>query len=112
MTPSAAKAKARRSQHWVRDKLLEMYPELEADDVRSTPMGVTGEDIQLSPKARKLFPFAVECKARKSLSVYKDFEQAQKHQKEFPGILFLKADRKEPLAVMSADIFFKLWAKQ
>jgi hypothetical protein len=109
---SSAKAKARRGQQWVRDRLLELFPELAPDDVRSTPMGVTGEDVQLSPKARALFPFAIECKTKKAFSIYKEFEQADKHKKDFPGLLFIKADRKEPLVVMSADTFFQVWSRK
>ena len=48
-----AKAKGRLGQNEIRDKILETFPDLEPDDVRSTTMGDTGEDIQLSPAARK-----------------------------------------------------------
>ena len=59
MKPQSAKAKGRNLQKWVRDLLLENFPTLEADDVRSTSMGAGGEDVQLSPAARKLFKFSV-----------------------------------------------------
>jgi hypothetical protein len=39
-----------------------MFPELEADDVTSRSMGCPGEDILLSPKARKLLPVCIEAK--------------------------------------------------
>ena len=53
-TASSSKAKGRLGQQEVRDKILKTFPELEPDDVRSTAMGQSGEDIQLSPRARKL----------------------------------------------------------
>lgn len=53
---SSAKAKGRRHQQWVRDKIYETFPVLEDGDVRSTSMGAGGEDLQLSPAARRLFP--------------------------------------------------------
>jgi hypothetical protein len=99
-------------QQWVRDKLLELYPSLLPDDVRSTPMGVTGEDVQLSPQARSFFPFTVECKSRKSFAIYKDFEQASGHRKDVPGILFIRADRKQPLVILDADLFLQIWKNQ
>ena len=49
----AAKAKGRTGQNEIRDKLLETFPEFEEDDIKSTTMGDTGEDIQLSPAARE-----------------------------------------------------------
>ena len=45
----SAKAKGRNGQQEVRDRLLETFPEFELDDIKSTTMGDTGEDIQLSP---------------------------------------------------------------
>ncbi len=51
-----AKAKGRLGQQEVRDKLLETFPDLEPDDIKSTVMGDSGEDIQLSPAARKIIP--------------------------------------------------------
>ncbi len=52
MKTSSAKAKGRRLQQTVRDKILSLFPTLELDvDVRSAIMGETGEDIKLSKKA-------------------------------------------------------------
>lgn len=107
--PSSAKAKGRRHQQWVRDKILETFPSLESDDCRSTSMGANGEDILMSPAARKLFPYSVECKALKSISVYKFMEQAEANcpDKAEP-IAIIKADRQRPLAVIDAEHFFTL----
>ena len=62
MKPRSAKNKGKRLQNKVRDLILEKFNSLESDDVRSITMGESGEDILLSPAARKLFPFSVECK--------------------------------------------------
>lgn len=74
-------------------------------------MGETGEDIKLSAKGRKAFPYAVECKNQEKYSgVYKDFEQAKYHvgkHRETP-ILFVKMNRQKPLAIMDFDHFMKL----
>lgn len=111
--PSSAKAKGRRHQQWVRDQILALFPKLEPDDVRSTGMGQGGEDVQLSPAARKLFPYSVECKALKSISVYKFMEQAEANcPANAEPIAIIKADRQKPLAVLDAEHFFKLIGKK
>ena len=43
------KNKGKRLQNSVRDILLETFTQLEEDDIKSTTMGESGEDIQLSP---------------------------------------------------------------
>ena len=55
MKTRSAKQKGRRLQQNVRDLLLEALSEyLEEDDIRSTSMGAPGEDLLLSPLARKI----------------------------------------------------------
>ena len=113
ITTSSAKAKGRRLQQFVRDKILGLYPKLEPDDVRSTSMGAGGEDVQLSPAARRLFPYSVECKSYKHFAVYKVIDQAAENcPKGASPICIIKGDRKKPLAVMDADLFFKLASKR
>ena len=77
MKPRSAKNKGKRLQNKVRDIILEKFDSLEPDDVRSITMGDSGEDILLSPAARRLFPFSVECKAQESLSIWSALEQAE-----------------------------------
>ena len=114
ISTSSAKAKGRRHQQWVRDKILSLWPnKLLPDDVRSCSMGAGGEDIQLSPAARTLFPYSVECKAFKNFSIYKVMDQAAENcPKGASPICIIKGDRKKPLAVMDADLFFKLASKR
>ena len=109
---SSAKAKGRRLQQLVRDKILEIFPKLTSDDVRSTSMGATGEDILLSSAARKLFPYSVECKSRKNIAVYSDYDQAQNNcPAGAEPLVIMKANRRKPLALVDADYFFKLLRK-
>ena len=101
---SSAKAKGRRLQQWVRDYLHSNLKGVEKDDVTSTPGGVNGPDIGLSPIARKLFPWTVECKSRSSFSVYEALEQAERNLiKNTKPIAILKGDRKQPLALLYAE---------
>ena len=77
MKTRSAKNKGKRLQNDVRDLILETFTELEPDDVRSTTMGDSGEDVLLSPAARKLFPFSVECKNQEKLNIWSSLEQAE-----------------------------------
>ena len=79
MRPQSCKAKGRRLQQRTCAALLETFDSLEKDDVRSTSMGAGGEDVQLSPAARKLIPFSIECKNTEKLSLVKAFAQAATH---------------------------------
>lgn len=109
-----AKNKGRLGQQEIRDRLLQEFPEFEPDDIKSTVMGDTGADIQLSPAARKRINLAVEVKRRKSLgkTFYEYMEQARGHVKngEDP-VVFFRADRKEWLVMVDLDFFMKLLKK-
>ena len=101
---SSAKAKGRRLHQWVRNYLHSNLKGIEKDDVTSTPGGVNGPDIGLSPLARKLFPWTVECKSRSSFSIYEALEQAERNLiKNTKPIAILKGDRKQPLALLYAE---------
>ena len=112
MKTSSAKAKGRRLQQWVRDRILERSPQLTEDDVRSTSMGAGGEDVQLSTAAREVFPFSVECKSRKGIAVYRDYEQAQGNAPpNSEPIVVIKENRKKPLVIVDAEYFMNRMLK-
>ena len=90
MKTRSAKNKGKRLQNDVRDLILETFTELEPDDVRSTTMGDSGEDVLLSPAARKLFPFSVECKNQEKLNVWSSLEQAEQMQDHTYRYLYSK----------------------
>ena len=109
ITVASAKQKGRKLQQLVGDIILETYPYLEPDDVKSTSMGVSGEDIQLSPAARKLFPYSVEAKARKSIAISDWYEQCKTNApKGMEPMLVVKADRKKPLVCVDLEHYFSL----
>jgi len=92
----------------VRNKLLEKFHKLEEDDIKSTSMGAGGEDVQLSPAARKLIPFSIECKSRKSIAVYSYMDQAKDNcPSGAEPLVVVKADRKDPLVILDADYFIR-----
>lgn len=109
ITISSGKAKGRRLQQWVRDKLIEHFVTLgkqgDADDFASTTMGESGADIRLSPRGKELCPFSIECKSKKAHSVYRYYEQAQGHYPNLQPLVFIKQDRSRPLVIMDAEYF-------
>ena len=108
MNPQSAKSKGRGFQQWVRDLILSSFSTLEADDVKSTSMGASGEDIQLSPAARKLFPFSIECKNVEKLNFWAAYDQATANCGPHKALLFVKKNRKKPIVVLDAELFMEL----
>lgn len=90
--------------------ILSLYPSLTPDDVRSTGMGQSGEDIQLSPAARSLLPISIECKSRAAIAVYGMYEQAVVNAKQGEQpLLVIKQNHSDPLVVVDADWFFRTY---
>jgi hypothetical protein len=113
MKPSSAKQKGRLLQQWVRDTILKYSPSLEPDDVKSTSMGSPGEDVQLSPAARKQYPISVECKSRASYAFFKDYDQAVNNTpKDCEPVLVAKANHRRPVVIIDADWFFRNFPKR
>lgn len=111
MKTASAKAKGRSFQQEIRDAILEKFDTLEPDDVVSTSMGAGGEDVKLSPAARKLLPIQTEAKRMKSaVGIYKWYNQAKAHGPHEP-VVFLRADRQIPLVILSADAYLDLLKK-
>lgn len=110
MKTSSAKAKGRRLQQYVCDKFLSIAKGLLPDDIRSTAMGQTGEDIQFSPAARRQFPFVVECKNVEKLSIWRAIEQARYHKREgtTPIVVFNK-NREEAHVALPFDKFVEMY---
>lgn len=110
MKPQSAKNKGRILQKAVRDLILETNPELQADDVQSRSMGAGGEDVLLSPAARKMVPFQIECKNKREIAVCGWYEQAVEHGPH-EALLIVKENFGEPLAILKAETFFNLIRK-
>ena len=108
MKSRSAKNKGKRLQNQVRDLLLEKFQQLEEDDVRSTTMGDSGEDILLSPAARRLFPFSVECKNQEKLNIWSSLEQAENNSGKHTPLLIFKRNRTKTYAVLELDELLKL----
>lgn len=111
MKPASAKNKGRVLQKWMRDLILETFTDLEMDDVRSTSSGCGGEDLQLSPAARRSFPYSVEAKNCERLNVWAAYEQAAANSGKHEPLLVMKKNRKKPLVVLDAEAFMELVKK-
>lgn len=110
MKPSSAKNKGRLLQQWVRDKMYEHAPQLEEGDIKSTSMGAGGEDVQLSPAARRVYPMQIECKNLAKIAVYEYYKQAATHGAHEP-VVVIKQNQCKPLVVVDADYFFRNFKK-
>jgi hypothetical protein len=74
---SSAKAKGRRLQNYVRDRILEVFPWLGEGDVDSCSMGSSGIDVPMSPIARRTFPVSIECKKTKKTPSIAELNQSR-----------------------------------
>jgi len=112
MRPASAKAKGRKFQQWVRTLLLGFAGNrLEEEDIRSTSMGASGEDLLLSPAARAIFPISIECKCQESLNVWKAMAQAEANAGDYTPVLFFKRNHSDSYACLPAAALVKLYTE-
>lgn len=109
MKPSSAKAKGRRHQQKIRDDLLKTFAHLNEDDIRSTSMGASGEDILLSPRAQEDVPLSIEAKNCERLNIWGAIEQCAKNcpSTRQPCIVFTR-NRDPTYATIPWDFFLEL----
>lgn len=112
MKTKSAKAKARRLQDWVTERLLEYYTELEKGDVRPAIMGESGEDIKQSPAARNILPFSFECKNQERLNIWSAINQAEENcpENQKPAVVF-KRNRSDVYVTLKFNDLLNLLKK-
>jgi len=109
---SSAKAKGRRLQNWMAEKISEMLdiPMGKDECIAPREMGQSGTDVRLIGKAKELFPFAVECKYQETWSIPKWIKQAESNVQDGTcWLLVCKKNRMDPVIVMDAEKFFELY---
>jgi len=108
-TTASRKQKGRLLQQSVRDSILKAFPSLTERDVRSAPMGTTGEDVVLSEEASKLFPYAIECKNQEKINIWAAVEQSEQRRKDnmIPLVVF-KRNRSNIYCVLKFSDLLKL----
>ena len=111
MNPSSAKAKGRRLQQWMRDKLIEML-DVHPEDIESRSMGAGGEDLIMARAARKKFPMSIECKNVEKLNIWDAYEQASANCGDYQPIVVMKKNGKKPLVVVDAEYYIYLFGEK
>jgi hypothetical protein len=110
MKVQSAKAKGRRLQQWVRDKLIEML-DVHPEDIESRSMGAGGEDLIMARAARSKFPHSIECKNVEKLNIWDAYEQASANRGDYEPIVVIKKNGKKPLVVVDAEYYIKLFGE-
>ena len=108
MKAKSAKAKGRKLQNFVVEKLREIYSELEDDDIKAQIMGVSGEDIVLSPLAKKLIGLSFECKNQERLNLWDSLSQAETNAENRTPVLVFKRNRSKTYAAIPFDFLIEL----
>ena len=107
MKTQSAKAKGRRFQQWVRDKLIESLG-IHPEDIESRSMGASGEDLIMARAAREKFPYSIECKNQEKLNVWNAYTQCDMNAKNYEPLVIIKKNNFKSLAVVDLDYFINL----
>ena len=105
MKSRSAKNKGQRLSKEVKNSLLEALSGLVSDDIIVTPSGVPGEDLRLSPKARELFPYSVECKCQEKLNIWEALAQGEKNAGNHIPVLIFRRNRSKTYICLEFDKF-------
>lgn len=110
MRTSSAKAKGRRAVQELQSLVLRWFPDLTERDVRITPSGSTGEDLQLSQAAVEQFPYAVEVKNQERLNIWQSLAQTLQHSQklQLKPLLAFRRNRSDLWVAIQAEHFFEL----
>jgi hypothetical protein len=124
-TPQSRKQKGRLFQQQIVKAILDFFPELTENDVKSTSMGKSGSDLELSEKALRMLNIEPECKFQEKLNVHNAMKQVidrlnKKKPKQFKNVdtmvktilkipvLFFKKSYSEPYVCIRLDDFLSL----
>lgn len=115
ISPRYAKVKGTDFQKETRDEILKVFPELSSRDIRSTPGGAPGEDLQLSSKAfDMLSELVVECKNLNTLDtnkVYSALEQCKSHGIGINAVFMRTTRKKSSIVVLDSEQFLMILRK-
>tara|TARA_B100000787_G_scaffold166099_2_gene150806 strand:- start:952 stop:1440 length:489 start_codon:yes stop_codon:yes gene_type:complete len=107
MKTQSCKAKGRRLQQQIVEDLYSKF-DLGEGDLRSTPMGSGGEDVQMSARAMQLIPFSFEAKNQERLNIWSALEQSEHNCNGRRPVVVIKKNNKKPHAVITWDTFLSL----
>lgn len=109
MKTRSAKNKGKRLQNLVTLKFRELFKEiLSDDDIQSQTMGMPGADVVLSPAAKNLIPYDIECKnveALVSSTMQNAIEQAESNTGagRIPMLVFKSNNQPERIVIRLDD---------
>ena len=108
MKPKYTSLKGRKLQNLVRNKLLKTFPHLKENDIDVAKTGQNGPDILLSRIAKRLIPYQFETKSQQRMkTIYSWHKQASK-KTNLDGVVAMKSNGKEPLVVITLELFLDL----
>ena len=110
MNTRSAKQKGKRLQNLLRDALLSSFPELEPEDIKVALSSETGEDIKLSPAARRLIPFSFECKNQQKAKIWEWIKQAESNANGYTPAVVFSRNREISYVTLSLVDFIKIIA--
>lgn len=106
MKPASAKNKGRRAAKEVKAIIMQLFPELTADDVIVASSGQTGEDIIFSARARGLLPISIEVKNREDLLTsrgWQALDQAEANSKDWQPVVIFRRNKTKLRAIIDAE---------
>ena len=93
----------------MRDRLRSVFTEtLETNDIESQGMGMSGEDIVLSPAAKRVIRYSFECKNKERLDLWKSLEQAENNSQDRVPVLVFKRNRTKGYVAFEFDHFIEM----
>ncbi len=107
MKPQSAKAKSRRLQNLISQRIREKF-NLSESDCKPALMGESGTDVKLSSSARAAFGFAVEAKYQERLNIWAALEQAERNSDGLTPVVCFKRNRSEVYVCLKFEDFMEL----
>jgi hypothetical protein len=107
-TVASRKQKGHSLQKKIVQMILEAFPDLTENDVRSVPGSVPGPDVWLSEKALSCFYYDVEAKCQEALNIWAAMQQLEDRKSDKKQVLIFKRNRSETYACMKVADFFSL----
>jgi len=107
MNTRSRKNKGKNLQNKIRDILIDEFG-LTEEDVKSTTMGESGVDVQLSKEAKKVFPFSIECKNQEKLNVWSSMNQAESNKGDLMPLLVFKRNRTKTYCMLEFEDLIKI----
>jgi hypothetical protein len=110
MKTASAKAKGRRLVAYVRESLLSWAKDLGGTDIVQPATSQPGADLVLSPKAKAIYPYSIECKNQESINIWSALKQAKQNAKddEMPVVCFTRNREGKVYVAMELEHFLKV----